>query len=232
MTAPAQITVVGAFTTGATGRAATGTVTFTPSVGSLFDPRTSTNTPLVPVVANLDAGGNISAQLYVVDDLFNTPDNWSWTVTESINGQPSVTYPITPEGRGALPTTQQLISLASGNVAYQRIGYSLGTAVVPGTGGSGSRPARAVTASGNVNPNDGILDVSTPGGSVTLTLPAAGAYGSEYFTIKRASGDNPANTVQVASSGGALFDGNAGPLLVLPGNAYDLWPDGTNWKIS
>lgn len=85
---------------------------------------------------------------------------------------------------------------------------------------------RRVTASESVQPSDDILLVDTTGGSVTLTLPAAGTVRGQWFVVKKLVA---ANTVTLDGASAETIDGAATLAFTTQYQAVTIYSDGTEW---
>ena len=88
---------------------------------------------------------------------------------------------------------------------------------------------RTVTGNTTLNIHDGMVLVDTTGGNVTITLPAANAFGSGWgqdLIIKRTSGG--INTLTVSAGSGDTIQGAASVSLVSQFSSQQIQADGAN----
>lgn len=83
-----------------------------------------------------------------------------------------------------------------------------------------------VTSSGNVQVSDRIIVIDASAGSVTLDLISAADSTAKAIKVQRSRTDTSTNTVTINPAGAETIGGES-TLELLPGEVYELIPDGT-----
>lgn len=87
----------------------------------------------------------------------------------------------------------------------------------------------AVTGNTTVSSTYGFYLCDATGGSLTVTLPMAGAYKGVRFYIKKV--DATGNTVTIDGNGSETIDGAATQVIAIPMVCLTVVSDGTQWWI-
>lgn len=96
-----------------------------------------------------------------------------------------------------------------------------------------ARPLRAVSASGNVLINDGLLLIDTTSGVLTFTLPnPAGMTLGHVFGFKKIASVANQNLVTILPFGTEKIENDTSLTFDLPGTEVDIIFDGTNYHIT
>lgn len=113
----------------------------------------------------------------------------------------------------------------AGTEAYRQIAERLNRNIQT------TQPFHALSVTGNVTAEYtyGFYLCDATSGSLTVTLPAAGAYKGQRFYIKKV--DATANTVTIDGDGSETIDGAATAVIAVPMTCLTVVSDGSNWWI-
>ena len=90
-------------------------------------------------------------------------------------------------------------------------------------------PIRTVTASGNVNPRDGLVRVDATGGAVTMTLETAVGCDGRIHSFKLI--DASGNGMTADGAGSETIDGAATKATTTQYASFTLVSNGVGWDV-